>query len=75
MLTLTAINKYGKEIKSSCALSITRQEIDFWYGGKPRNIKYRQTKKGNYFTLNNVRYYFKVYDNFTNKWIIDCNCF
>lgn len=74
-LVLTAINNHNEQIKGSCALSITHQEIEFWYRGKLHNVKYRQTKKGNYFIINNVRYYFKVYDNAYNKWLIDCNCF
>ena len=74
-LELTAVNRYGEQIKSGCAISITYQQIYFSYKGKPHKLEYKQTKKGNYFTLNNVRYYFKVYDNVYNKWVIDCDCF
>ena len=75
MLTLIAINKYGEEIKDNCALSITHQQIEFSYKGTPHTINYKKSRKGNYFILKGVRYYFKVYDNFTNKWVIDCDCF
>ena len=75
MLSLIAVNKYGEEIRKSCALSITHQEIHFEYVGTYHTIKYKQSRKGNYFILKNVRYYFKVYDSFTNKWVIDCDCF
>jgi len=75
MLSLVAINKYGEEIRVDCALSVKHQQIEFYYKGTPHTIKYKQSRKGNYFMLNNIRYYFKVYDNFYNKWIIDCNCF
>ena len=75
MLILTAVNKYGEEIKDNCALSTTHQEIEFSYKGTYHTIKYKESRKGNYFILKGVRYYFKVYDNFTNKWVIDCNCF
>lgn len=75
MLTLIAINKYGEEIKDSCALSLTHQQIEFCLEGTYHTIKYKQSRKGNYFILKGVRYYFKVYDNFTNKWVIDCDCF
>lgn len=73
-LELIAINN-GKEIKSGCALSITHQQIRFEYEGKFHIIKYKQTKRGYYFILNGVRYYFKVYNNFENKWAIDCDYF
>lgn len=75
ILVLIAVNKYGEEIRKGCALSITHQQIYFSYKGRPHTIKYKQTKKGNYFILNNTRYYFKVYDNIENKWVFDCNCF
>lgn len=75
ILTLIAVNKYGEEIRKGCALSITYQQVHFEYKGTYHTIKYKQTKKGNYFILNNTRYYFKVYDNIDNKWVIDCNCF
>lgn len=74
-LVLTAVNKYGEEIKSGCVLSTIFQAIAFNYKGTPHTITYKQTKKGNYFILTNIRYYFKVYDNIENKWIIDCACF
>lgn len=74
-LVLMAINNYGEQIKSSCALSITYQKVVFSYKGTPHTIKYKQSRKGNYFILNGIRYYFKVYDNFYNKWLIDCDCF
>lgn len=74
-LELTAVNSYGKEIKSECALSITHQQVVFSYKWTSHTIKYKQSRKGNYFILKGIRYYFKVYDNFYNKWLIDCNCF
>lgn len=75
-LELTAISSYyGEEIKSGCALSLTYQEVIFDYKGRCHTLKYKQTKKGNYFILNGIRYYFKIYDNAYNKWLIDCNCF
>lgn len=73
-LTLIAINN-GKEIRSACALSITHQQIHFEYKGKFRTITYKQTKKGHYILINGIRYYFKVYSNLENKWVIDCDCF
>ena len=74
-LVLMATNNYGEQIKSSCALSITYQKVAFSYKGTSHTIKYKQSRKGNYFILNGIRYYFKVYDNFYNKWLIDCDCF
>ena len=74
-LVLMAINNYGEQIKSSCALSITHQRVVFSYRGTSHTIKYKQSRKGNYFILQGIRYYFKVYDNFYNKWLIDCDCF
>ena len=44
-LTLTAVNKYGEEIKSECALSTICQAIAFNYKGTPHTIQYKQTKK------------------------------
>lgn len=70
-LTLTAVNKYGEEIKCGCGLSITHQQIHF----KLHSITYKQSRKGYYFILEGLRYYFKVYDNYYNKWLIDCACF
>ena len=75
MLKLVAVNKYGEEIRVDCALSITHQEITFSYNGTPHTIKYKQSRKGNYFILKGIRHYFKVFDTFENKWVIDCNCF
>lgn len=66
-LTLTAINKYGEEIKVECAISLHNKELDFTYNGKCHTITYKETRKGNYFLLNKVRYYFKVWDNYENK--------
>jgi len=74
-LELTAINKYGEEIKSECAISTIYQEIAFSYKGTQHTIKYKQSRNGNYFILKGIRYYFKVYDNFYNKWVLDCACF
>ena len=75
MLTLIAVNRYGEEIKNVCGLSITYQEITFSYKGTTHTIKYKQSRKGNYFILKGIRHYFKVFDTFENKWIIDCDCF
>lgn len=47
-LVLTAINNYGEQIKSSCALSITYQQVIFSYKGTSHTIKYKQSRKGNY---------------------------
>lgn len=74
-LELTAVNRHGEVIKCRCALSLTYQKIVFSYKGTHHEIKYTQTKKGCYFILGGIRYYFKVWDNFYNKWAIDCNCF
>ena len=63
-----------KEIRTNCILSITRKEVSFFYEGCFHKVKYKQTRKGNYFILNKKRYYFKVWDNYENKWFIDCNC-
>lgn len=49
MLSLIAVNKYGEEIKDNCALSITHQQIEFYYKGSSHIVKYKQTRKGNYF--------------------------
>lgn len=70
-LELTAVNRHGKVIKCGCAISITYQQLYF----RGHSIQYKQTKKGSYFILDGIRYHFKVWDNFYNKWIIDCNCF
>lgn len=75
MLSIIAVNKYGEEIKSGCALSLKHQQIEFEYKGRFHTIKYKQSRNGNYFILKGIRYYFKVYDNIENKWIIDCACF
>lgn len=74
-LVLMATNNYSEQIKSSCALSITYQKVVFSYKGTSHTIKYKQSRKGNYFILNGIRYYFKIYDNFYNKWLINCDCF
>lgn len=74
MLKLIAISKH-EEIKCDCALSITHQQIEFCYKGTCHTIKYKETRKGNYFLLKGIRYYFKVYDNLENKWVIDCYFF
>lgn len=75
MLTLIAVNFCGKEIRTNCAISITHKEITFSYEGYSHTVKYKETRRGNYFLLKGIRYYFKVWDNYENKWLIDCNCF
>lgn len=74
MLHLIARSKSG-EIRTTCALSTPRKELNFSYEGKSHDVTYKHTKYGNYFLLKGVRYYFKVYSDFSDKWIIDCDCF
>ena len=71
ILELTARNKYGEEIKTSCTLSTTYQEIIFDYKGRSHTLKYKQNAMTNYFILNNLRWHFKVYDAINNKWVLD----
>lgn len=71
ILELIARNKYGEEIKTSCALSITYQQISFNYKGTPHTLKYEQNAKTNYFIMNNLRWHFKVYDVINNNWVLD----